>query len=372
MSGQYLLSSIILFGGIQGLFLVFTLQRIKSANQSANRILSIFVSLISLVLFSRLVYVEGVEIWKEYPHLFLLPDIPMFLYGPLFYFYIEKLIGEKEKRRKANWQHFIPAILHSSILIFYLFESKATYLLRLNTGDLIELPYAVWGSLSHMAIYLYFGYALFQKNLKKDARQQRFSFGKKYLYSFFLLTSICWFSWLYAVLAETFSILPNNAFFNYNLAWIAFSFASFILVYFAMSKPEVFRTDPNQRKYEGSLMKEEELDFLEKKLSNLMVTEKPFCNPLLSQQALADRMGLPSKDLSRLINERFCLNFFEFVNNHRVEEFKRLSTLSEKEHLTLLAIAQEAGFNSKTTFNNAFKKSTGLTPTQFKKATQNN
>ena len=367
MSGYFILSSIILFGGVQGLLLVFALHHLSGANRPANRILSIFVLLISLVLFSRLVYVDGVEIWKEYPHLFLIPDIPMFLYGPLFYLYVRRLIGSGKLEGWRLWAHFIPAALHCCVLGFYLMDTKVEYMQRLATGNLIELPFAVWASLLHMAIYLSWGFVLYQKNKQKEARQQRFKIGQKYLNSFFIMVGICWLTWFYAVLSEDISTLPTVSFFNYNIAWVAFSFASFFLAYFAMSNPEAFKNDPTDRKYEGSLLTDSALDLLEKKLIGIMANNKPHLDPQLSQQQLADQMGIPPKDLSRLINERFGQHFSDFVNSHRVTEFKRLAALPEKENFTLLALAYEAGFNSKTTFNTAFKKLTGTTPAQFKK-----
>ena len=178
---------------------------------------------------------------------------------------------------------------------------------------------------------------------------------------------ICWFTWFYSALSDTFSNIPSVSFFSYNIAWVALSFTSFLLAYYAMSKPEVFKKDPVEDKYKGSLLKTSQLDLNEKKLAELMKIAKPFLNPQLTQKSLAADMSLSTKDLSRLINERFEKNFFDFVNCYRVEEFKRLIDQPENNHLTILAIAYEAGFNSKTTFNTAFKKFTGMTPAQYKK-----
>lgn len=366
MTGHFILSAIILFGGVQGLLLVVALHRLQDANRSANRILSVFILLLTLVLFSRLVYVDGVEIWKKYPHLFLLPDIPMFLYGPLFYLYIRRLMGFEKLERWRLWVHFIPAALHLSVLLFYLFETREAYMQRLATGNLIELPIAVWASLAQMAVYLSWGFVLHQKNNQKEARQQRFKIGKKYLTTFFILAAICWLTWFYDVISGEISALPPVSIFNYNIAWVAFSFASFILAYFAMSRSEVFKNDPADRKYEGSSLSEHQLDILEKKLTDLMAKSKPYLDSQLNQQQLANLLGVPSKDLSRLINERLGQNFFDFVNSHRVAEFKRLVRHPDSQQLTFLALAYDAGFNSKTTFNNAFKKLTGMTPAQFK------
>ena len=136
-----------------------------------------------------------------------------------------------------------------------------------------------------------------------------------------------------------------------------------------MSQKEVFKLIPFKKKYENSLLSKEKLDKLEQKLQLLMQDSKPYLDNELSRQQLANKMQLHPKDLSRLINERFGLNFFDFINSYRVAEFQRISNQSEYQHLNLLGIAFEAGFNSKTTFNNAFKKFTGMTPNQFVKKT---
>ena len=122
-----------------------------------------------------------------------------------------------------------------------------------------------------------------------------------------------------------------------------------------------------KKKYENSLLSKEKLDTLEKELRLLMEASKPFLNNELSRNELAKQMQIHPKDLSRLINERFDLNFFDFINSYRVAEFQKISRQSEYQHLNLLGIAHEAGFNSKTTFNNAFKKFTGMTPNQYLK-----
>ena len=161
MEGFSLLSVLILFGAAQGLILVIAINRIKNRNRDANRILSAFILLISLVLLSRLVYVEGVSIWTAYPHLFLIPDIPLLLYGPIFYFYIRSLLMEPQAPAVKWWVHFIPAALHILLMSFYLLESRAAYFQRLVEGDLWEVPYVGFIALGQMAIYLWMSYRIF-------------------------------------------------------------------------------------------------------------------------------------------------------------------------------------------------------------------
>jgi AraC-like DNA-binding protein len=102
-----------------------------------------------------------------------------------------------------------------------------------------------------------------------------------------------------------------------------------------------------------------------------METEKPYLLPKLTLPELAEKCGMSTHLLSRVINEEFGKNFFEFVNYYRVEEFKNELLDQENKNLTFLAVAYKSGFNSKTTFNTAFRSITGQTPREFYRKTVN-
>ena len=363
-------SILILFGALQGMILALAIVRIKDRNKDANRLLAFFVLLISLVLLSRLVYEEGITIWQSWPHLFLIPDLPMFLYGPVFYFYIKKLLLVRRAIEKWWWLHFIPFSAHLIILSYYCFESRATYLNRLMSGNLWEVPGAGIAALLQMGVYLWVSFSIF-KNYKQQIKgslshQPQLTFLK----TFFLLAGLCWLTWFYSTLADLVVVLPTTFFLSYHLSWVGLSFITLMLSYFAMSQPEVFKMSLKAEKYQGSNLNPDKLTILEKKLLQIMNNNKPFLNSTLTRQELATQLDIHPKDLSRVINERFGVNFFDFINRYRIEEFKRLVHQKTHQHLSILGIAFEAGFNSKTTFNTAFKKFTGMTPTAYLKKNQ--
>ncbi|NLE36327.1 MAG: helix-turn-helix domain-containing protein [Bacteroidales bacterium] len=108
-------------------------------------------------------------------------------------------------------------------------------------------------------------------------------------------------------------------------------------------------------------------DELLNSLQSLMKTDKPYLDPELTIYTLAKLLDIPSHQLSRLLNNHLNQSFFEFVNRYRVDEFRSLLLMPRYRHYSILAIALEAGFNSKASFNRIFKNITKLTPTEYKK-----
>ncbi|MBO6647973.1 MAG: AraC family transcriptional regulator [Balneolaceae bacterium] len=121
------------------------------------------------------------------------------------------------------------------------------------------------------------------------------------------------------------------------------------------------------KKYERSgltLLKAEEY---KKELLDYMENENPHLNPEITLSDLSEALSIPNNHLSQVINQKFDKNFFDFVNGYRIEEAKEWLSDSERSKETMLMIAFESGFKSKSTFNNAFKKHEGITPSQYKK-----
>lgn len=117
-----------------------------------------------------------------------------------------------------------------------------------------------------------------------------------------------------------------------------------------------------KEKYEKSRISEAEITAIHQRLNALMRTEKLYTNPELTLSELAQKIPVHPNTLSQVINTVEGKNFFDYINFQRVEEFKRLVLLPENSQYTLLALAYECGFNSKTSFNRNFKKATGLSP----------
>ncbi|MDG1332320.1 MAG: helix-turn-helix domain-containing protein [Crocinitomicaceae bacterium] len=121
----------------------------------------------------------------------------------------------------------------------------------------------------------------------------------------------------------------------------------------------------SERKYKKSLFTNEELLRYKKRLKDLMENDKLYLDPGLTLRSLAEYMNLPPNHMSQLLNEGFDQNFSYYINTYRLEDFKLKLMTGAAHQLTLLALAYDSGFNSKTVFNTFFKKKMGTTPKAY-------
>lgn len=104
-----------------------------------------------------------------------------------------------------------------------------------------------------------------------------------------------------------------------------------------------------------------------KRIQQILVSQELFLIPSLSLKDLSQQVGLSERETSRLINKGLNLTFIDFINNYRIKRFKELAVNKEFKKLSLLGIAYESGFNSKSTFNRVFKKMEGKSPSAYLK-----
>lgn len=156
---------------------------------------------------------------------------------------------------------------------------------------------------------------------------------------------------------------------------------SLLLFHFADPLLNTLKDDPRYRELRRTLfpidlklvVKEKKKALLDKasvatyqtRLLDYLREERPYLDPSVSLRSLAEQVDLHPNQLSWLINERMGKNFSELINHYRVRAFQQLARDPKKAHVTLIGLAYESGFNSKTVFNTYFKRETGLTPRQF-------
>jgi AraC-like DNA-binding protein len=137
----------------------------------------------------------------------------------------------------------------------------------------------------------------------------------------------------------------------------------------ALRQPEIFAgiAQNETGKYLGSNLTAGQIEEYKKHLLALLATEKPYLNPQVSLSDLSEKLSVSTKHLSQVINQSFNKNFFDFINTYRIQEVQKILKESKDNKITVLEAMYEAGFNSKSSFNTAFKKETGQTPTEFRK-----
>ena len=120
------------------------------------------------------------------------------------------------------------------------------------------------------------------------------------------------------------------------------------------------------RKYKDSYLSDIEKKQLMKKIEVFMISEKPYINPDLSLAEMARLINLPPKKISQIINIGYGTNFYYYINTYRIRDSIKLLENPEAKNMTILEILYSVGFNSKSTFNSAFKRYTGLSPRAYR------
>lgn len=318
--------------------------------------------------------------------------IPM-TFGPFLYLYCKYLINENEKMPTKDLVHFIPFIF----LLFY-------ELFQRNFGEkTTQVGYDISINLLFMLSTLIYSSLVFilLRKYRKTIRFNIFSYdtssNRLFWLNYVAIVSVVSFSFylLYMLVNE-----PSDES-NFNLQYIS-TFALVVLAfsvsYFGVTQKSISNVKEDTRHYGfrsiasdlvdkvfgisniGRVKRKtessqnhalEEIPALKKKqikeLKALMVEDKPYLNTELTLQDLADKINIPKHQLTALFNNYMGVNFFEFVNEYRIEEAKKRLVDETYEPLTIIAIAYDCGFNSKSTFNTLFKEMVGKTPSQYRK-----
>jgi AraC-like DNA-binding protein len=156
--------------------------------------------------------------------------------------------------------------------------------------------------------------------------------------------------------------------FAFRLCLTIFTFA---VSYFGIRQPTLFTENesriPEKARYGRSGLNDKSAADYAEKIHAHMKAEKPFLNPELTLNDVADHLHISRHHITQVLNEHIQKNFYTYINEYRLEEIKKRLIDPAYQSLTLLAIAYDCGFNSKSAFNSIFKKSTGMTPSEYRK-----
>ena len=305
----------------------------------------------------------------------------LLLHGPFLVLYISALIDQQFQFNSKKLIHFSPFILFNLYILIASFLPEIADGIRLNHVEgahATPLPFKLFLILTVLSGPFYFILSvwLFKSsdinifNNFSSYENVNLQWLRKLVYTFgFIWTVLMIFATVHHVFQMFSWIFCTHG--------LTLSLSAFIILigYYGLKQKEIFIQFPDRRteyvtepkaKYAGVLLKETEAENYAIKLKQFMATEKPYLEADLSLPELANKLDIPSHHLSRVINEQFGVNFFDFVNQYRVEEVKSRINNPEFENLSLLGIAFDCGFNTKSAFNRVFKKMTGSTPSEFR------
>jgi AraC-like DNA-binding protein len=363
-------------------FLAFFLITVKTKHKTSNYLLAFFLIITAID--------------TSEPLLSLISDVPSnlgmfrntlaFLQIPVFYLYVVSVCYSDFKFKPKYLLHLLPFLAANIALIprFYSVDTASKMDFIMNRQHMIELQFN--HILFHIQAFTYFTAVFILLRKAKKLYLENYS-G----------TSINSYNWLFqftSVLAVIYlTVLLKNIlkFSDYpylsELIKIGIQVAQLFIVcwylFKALNNPGLFRSINSklklvsdivleEKKNEPEAVQEKEYDEELTKLKNYMAAEKPFLDPSITIQNISDHIGIPTRELSVLINHKLGQHFYDFVNTYRIEYAMDILKDATKTKVTILEILYEVGFNSKSSFNTAFKKHTGNTPTIYRKTLQNN
>ena len=355
-----------LLGVGQALLLALVLLTVRRGNLTANRLLAALVVTISVLVSATILF--STRYFLIYPHLTRLNHPFDFLGGPLLFLYVRALITNAKINRK-DLLHFLPAVLVTIFLIPYYLQTREYKILNLSATDWYKarLPIAITQFLIYLVLIVMM-LVRHSSNLKK----QPGPYEKAVLIQIRFLVISFTALWVVAILRYVFDLqFPQYRQQTVLILPLGATVIVYVLAYLGLRNSELLTGRQEEpaavKKYEKSTLTPERAERYLQRLRHAMEADKLYTDGNLTLQKLATKLSIPAQHLSQVVNEHLQQNILEFINTHRVEEAKRRLLDPEKKHLSILAIAEEVGFNSKSSFNAVFKKHTRLTPSEFRK-----
>jgi AraC-like DNA-binding protein len=360
-------------GALQGLIFGGILIGSKNQNKAANQILAVLLFLLSYRLLVQVMRLFGLGYYDGWYYIIL--DLS-WVHGALLYFYTRALTRPDFRLYKRDWLHFIPLVLQVGISIFVRLQNLYWDGTRESLSWLGYWGYVAW--MNNPTIYIVAStlivyYAHRSEKLMRAAtgdsveiKPNRLRWIRRIIRSFKYYFAFVLVILLTDLLAFT-ATSDSSYFYFTRFYYYPFFLGLAILTYwigmegFARRDQEGFIA-----KKHLSASEKERLAAIAKALESAMTEEKVYTNPEISIAWLAEHLGVKAYLISRCLNEIMTKKFTDFINEYRVEEVQRLLADPKNSKYTLLSLAMEAGFNSKSSFNRAVKKHLGISPNALK------
>ncbi len=315
----------------------------------------------------------------------------VFLIGPLYFLYISYLINPCFRFKLYHILHFIPAVIILVLnLPYYLYdpnlksEALKSFYELLQSGQVAQLDQSLLVRLFLLAlqltVYLIISHLLVkrfkssaEKNISLEDAVDKINWMSKTTLFFGFYTAA------FMIMLVGLMMVDSYYYIALDTTWLFFvsTFIHFAS-YSVTNKPKFevedikeissFEENQTEEKYKSSSLTNDQINEIHRQLSGLVEQEKIFLNEQIRISEVAEKLNVNSHHLSQVINQKENLNFFEYINKHRINESIRLIQEDKDESKKLLAIAFESGFNNKVSFNRTFKRITGKTPSQFRKS----
>jgi len=348
-----------------GLTFALLLWFTKTVNRSANRFLAL--ALATMILWMIRILAIDLRLETYLPRWDRLPMQFLLALGPLVYFYVLKITRPQYKFSWRGLLHFSPLLLEQTALALETRESA-----RMGAATWVTHTFQQLNPVLQLLIfisiitYLHLSDKLIQKFYRRlqPVLMDRPLLEFRWLRRLLATTALLWFLWLFCAAVDYFGYRNQSGIQVYYPFYIFFAVIIIWTAAAAFLKPQAAVTAqtaapvkplvPAELRAKGAWLK------------RAMEANQYYEDPELSLSSLAEKLNLPPHELSRIINTVFKKGFNDFINEYRVKEAARKMQDPAFDHITLLGIAFESGFNSKTTFNRIFKQMTGKSPTEYK------
>lgn len=355
-------TSLFLFVSLQAIFVFIALFNLRGAQAQANRILAFLLLTFAVILFCYVLYWTRYN--REFPYLNGWYHPLLLLSGSLFYLYVRNITTGRKLIGKDVLHFAVPILVVLMLLPLYMdnFVGERYFMLNKHFVPFLRIGFNTYLKLIYLGVYLFLAYRhYYQANLKESYLRPWFHY-LLISYSGYYLTIVLYYA------------LVNFSFFNVTWDYMisfAMSFFIFCVSFLGYIYPQVLAGKPVsnivlRHKYKNSGLTERGELEVKERLVRLMKEDQLFLNNDLSLDELAFKANTSRHNVSLVINKYFEQNFFDFINEFRIDYVKELFLKPECQGEHIIQLAYRAGFNNKVSFNKAFKKFTGQTPLSYK------
>ncbi|HUV01285.1 MAG TPA: helix-turn-helix domain-containing protein [Bacteroidales bacterium] len=359
----------ILYIGISQSFFAGLLISTKKPFNTANRHMAAWLFLICIEMIFALLNSTVIEMYS-FPFI-------TFTYGPLLYLYVKFMA---KPSRKFNWMellHFVPFIAFFTVSVIFRSEPLVRDLRGFFKPDKLISLRIVYSVSFFLSITIYSILAFVEIRRHQNNLKNLVSFTSQIItLNWLKIISISFYT-AYFVLFILGGLNIIGNFIPFDPYFVIFGFITvFSVVYsfYGIKQPvifgEVVRINADEKKdpekYQKSSLKESQAEKYLNKLISIMESRQPYLDRDLTIHNLSRMSGISRHHITQVLNEKHQRNFYTFINEYRVKEVITRFKDPKFNNYTILAIALDAGFNSKTTFNSIFKNQTGLTPSAYR------